>query len=316
MSDKKKIPLIVVCGPTASGKTALAVELAKVYNGEVISADSMQIYKGMSIATAKPTKDEMQGIPHHLIDFLEPDVKFSVADYLPLARQCIEDVYSRGRQPIICGGTGLYISSLIKNVRFEEIRSDPALRAKLESEYKELGAHAMWLRLNEIDPETAVSVHENNAPRVVRGIEAYMLTGKTLSQLRRESITEESDYQSCIIGLGFKDRAVLYERINRRVDIMVTDGLVEECRAVYETGGLETACQAIGYKELIPYFEGKAALSECIGLIKQETRHYAKRQLTWFRRMEGINWADPSESSDFENFLRNVQKIVAKTIFL
>ena len=313
---ENKIPLIVVCGPTASGKTALAVELAKLYNGEVVSADSMQIYKGMSIATAKPTAEEMQGIAHHLIDFVEPDVKFSVADYLPLARECISDIYSRGKQPIICGGTGLYISSLINNVRFEEIKSDPQLRARLEAEYKELGAHAMWQRLLEIDPETANSVHENNAPRVIRGIEAYLLTGKRLSQLRKESITEESDYISCIIGLGFKDRAVLYDRINRRVDIMIEDGLIEECRSVYESCTLETACQAIGYKELIPYFRGEKPLDECVELIKQETRHYAKRQLTWFRRMEGINWVDPSESSDFENFLRNVQKIVAKTIFL
>lgn len=313
---ENKIPLIVVCGPTASGKTALAVELAKLYNGEVVSADSMQIYKGMSIATAKPTAEEMQGIAHHLIDFVEPDVKFSVADYLPLARECISDIYSRGKQPIICGGTGLYISSLINNVRFEEIKSDPQLRARLEAEYKELGAHAMWQRLLEIDPETANSVHENNAPRVIRGIEAYILTGKRLSQLRKESITEESDYKSCIIGLGFKDRAVLYDRINRRVDIMIEDGLIEECRSVYESCTLETACQAIGYKELIPYFKAEKPLNECVELIKQETRHYAKRQLTWFRRMEGINWVDPSESSDFENFLRNVQKIVAKTIFL
>lgn len=313
---ENKIPLIVVCGPTASGKTALAVELAKLYNGEVVSADSMQIYKGMSIATAKPTAEEMQGIAHHLIDFVEPDVKFSVADYLPLARECISDIYSRGKQPIICGGTGLYISSLINNVRFEEIKSDPQLRARLEAEYKELGAHAMWQRLLEIDPETANSVHENNAPRVIRGIEAYLLTGKQLSQLRKESITEESDYKSCIIGLGFKDRAVLYDRINRRVDIMIEDGLIEECRSVYESCTLETACQAIGYKELIPYFKGEKPLDECVELIKQETRHYAKRQLTWFRRMEGINWVDPSESSDFENFLRNVQIIVAKTIFL
>ncbi len=313
---ENKIPLIVVCGPTASGKTALAVELAKLYNGEVVSADSMQIYKGMSIATAKPTAEEMQGIAHHLIDFVEPDVKFSVADYLPLARECISDIYSRGKQPIICGGTGLYISLLINNVRFEEIKSDPQLRARLEAEYKELGAHAMWQRLLEIDPETANSVHENNAPRVIRGIEAYMLTGKQLSQLRKESITEESDYKSCIIGLGFKDRAVLYDRINRRVDIMIEYGLIEECRSVYESCTLETACQAIGYKELIPYFKGEKPLDECVELIKQETRHYAKRQLTWFRRMEGINWVDPSESGDFENFLRNVQKIVAKTIFL
>lgn len=311
--NEHKIPLIVVCGPTASGKTRLAVELAKHLGGEVVSADSMQIYKGMSIATAKPTEDEMQGTAHHLIDFVESDRKFSVADYLPLARECIKDIHSRGKLPIVCGGTGLYISSLLKNVRFEEIRSDPLLRKKLEDEYKQNGAHAMWLRLNEIDPETAAAVHENNAPRVVRGIEAYLLTGKTLSQLRRESITEESEYTQCVIFLDYEDRSVLYERINKRVDIMLEDGLLDECRGIYEQGGLETAVQAIGYKELIPYFEGKMVLDECISLIKQETRHYAKRQLTWFRKMEGIQRIDPSEYPNFKIFFENVLKIIAKS---
>ncbi len=311
-----KIPLIVVCGPTASGKTGLAVELAKIYDGEVISADSMQIYKGLNIATAKPTQSEMSGVPHHLIDFLEPEQKFSVADYLPLARDCIEDIHSRGKQPVVCGGTGLYISSLINNVRFEEIRSDPELRARLEFEYKEKGAEYMWERLNEIDPETAAAVHQNNAPRVIRGIEVYTLTGKTLSQLKKESIVEESNYDACIIGLHFRNRQMLYDRINKRVDDMIRDGLVKECRKVYDSCQLETAYQAIGYKELIPYFKGSKSLDECVEHIKQETRHYAKRQLTWFRRMEGVNWADPSESNNFENFLRNVRKIIAKSIIL
>lgn len=311
--DNKKIPIIVVCGPTASGKTRLAVELAKHFGGEVVSADSMQIYKGLNIATAKPTADEMQGVPHHLIDFLPNDKKFSVADYLPLARACIKDIHSRGKLAVVCGGTGLYISSLLDNVRFEEIKSDAALRAELENRYKTEGAHAMWQKLFEIDPETANNVHENNAPRVIRGIEAYMLTGKTLSQLRRESITEESDYAPCVIFLDYADRAVLYDRINRRVDMMLEDGLVEECRAVYEQGGLETAFQAIGYKELIPYFEGAKPLEDCVCLIKQETRHYAKRQLTWFRRMNGTYRADPSEFGDFKIFFENVLKIVAKS---
>lgn len=311
--DNKKIPIIVVCGPTASGKTRLAVELAKHFGGEVVSADSMQIYKGLNIATAKPTADEMQGVPHHLIDFLPNDKKFSVADYLPLARACIKDIHSRGKLAVVCGGTGLYISSLLDNVRFEEIKSDAALRAELENRYKTEGAHAMWQKLFEIDPETANNVHENNAPRVIRGIEAYMLTGKTLSQLRRESITEESDYAPCVIFLDYADRAVLYDRINRRVDMMLEDGLVEECRAVYEQGGLETAFQAIGYKELIPFFEGAKPLEDCVCLIKQETRHYAKRQLTWFRRMNGTYRADPSEFGDFKNFFENVLKTVAKS---
>ena len=311
--DNKKIPIIVVCGPTASGKTRLAVELAKHFGGEVVSADSMQIYKGLNIATAKPTADEMQGVPHHLIGFLPNDKKFSVADYLPLARACIKDIHSRGKLAIVCGGTGLYISSLLDNVRFEEIKSDAALRAELENRYKTEGAHAMWQKLFEIDPVTANNIHENNAPRVIRGIEAYMLTGKTLSQLRRESITEESDYAPCVIFLDYADRAVLYDRINKRVDMMLEDGLVEECRTVYEQGGLETAFQAIGYKELIPFFEGAKPLEDCVCLIKQETRHYAKRQLTWFRRMNGTYRADPSEFGDFKNFFENVLKTVAKS---
>ena len=183
--DKNKIPLLVIAGPTASGKTALAVEMAKYFNGEVISADSMQIYKGLNIATAKPTIDEMQGIPHHLIDFLEPDVPFSVADYVTLAGQKIREIRSRGKLPIVCGGTGLYISSLVDNIIFDDTGSDPHIRARLEKQAKEEGAHALWLKLKDIDPETAEKVHENNLPRVIRGIEVFELTGTKLSEQKR-----------------------------------------------------------------------------------------------------------------------------------
>ncbi|SFB77492.1 tRNA (adenosine(37)-N6)-dimethylallyltransferase MiaA [Ruminococcus albus] len=311
--DKNKIPLLVVAGPTASGKTALAVEMAKLYNGEVISADSMQIYKGLNIATAKPTAEEMQGIPHHLIDFLEPDEPFSVADYVSLAGQKIREVRERGKLPIICGGTGLYISSLVDNIIFDDTGSDPAIRAKLEKQAKEEGTHALWLKLKEIDPETANKVHENNLPRVIRGIEVFELTGMKLSEHKINSRREESPYKACIIGLTAENRQYLYDRIEKRVRIMAENGMVEECREVWQKGGLATAGQAIGYKELVPYFEGQAELEVCLDKIILETRHYAKRQLTWFRRVADISWVKIDNFDESKKIIENVQNIVAKS---
>ena len=311
--DENKIPLLVIAGPTASGKTALAVEMAKLYNGEVISADSMQIYKGLNIATAKPTAEEMQGIPHHLIDFLEPDEPFSVADYVSLASQKIKEVRSRGHLPIICGGTGLYISSLVDNIIFDDTGSDPVIRARLEKQAEEEGAHALWSRLNEIDPETAAKVHENNLPRVIRALEVYEITGTKLSEHKQNSRREPSPYDACIIGLTAENRQFLYDRIEKRVHIMAENGMVEECRQVWEKGGIATAGQAIGYKELVPYFEGKAGLDECLDKIILETRHYAKRQLTWFRRVDNISWVKIDNFDDLKKFIENVQNIVAKS---
>ncbi|MBP1538029.1 MAG: tRNA (adenosine(37)-N6)-dimethylallyltransferase MiaA [Ruminococcus sp.] len=308
-----KIPLIVVCGPTASGKTAVSVELAKRYNGEVVSADSMQIYKGLNIATAKPDKSEMQGIPHHLIDFLEPDKSFSVADYVKMAKETINDIHSRNKMPVLCGGTGLYISSLVENVRFDDTGSDDAIRERLSREAKELGNHALWERLAQVDPETAQNVHENNLPRVIRALEVYELTGVKLSQHKINSRTEGSAYNACIIGLTGADRDFLYNRINQRVDVMLQKGLVQECKEVYDSGGLKTAHQAIGFKELIPYFKGECSLEECVDKIKLESRHYAKRQLTWFRKLNGVNWVNIDEFDSFEKILKNIEKIVAKT---
>ena len=311
--DKNKIPLLVIAGPTASGKTALAVEMAKNYNGEVISADSMQIYKGLNIATAKPTIDEMQGIPHHLIDFLEPDVPFSVADYVTLAGQKIREIRSRGKLPIVCGGTGLYISSLVDNIIFDDTGSDETIRKRLSDEAENKGNHYLWERLAQIDPETAEKVHENNLPRVIRALEVYEITGVKLSEHKINSRREPSPYDTCIIGLTCADRNKLYDKINRRVDVMLENGLVNECRTVYESGELKTACQAIGFKELIPYFEGKCELADCIEKIKLETRHYAKRQLTWFRNLNGINWVETDKNDSFEKNLKNIEKIVAKS---
>lgn len=308
-----KIPVLVVCGPTASGKTAVSVELAKIYNAEIISADSMQIYKGLQIATAKPTVNEMKGIVHHLVDVFDLDMDFSVADYVKQASEIIRRVYLSGKLPIICGGTGLYISSLIENVKFDDTGNDQSIRQRLSQEAEEKGNHFLWEKLCEVDPETALKVHENNLPRVIRALEVYELTGVTLSQHKINSRKEESPYDTCIIGLTCEDRDKLYDRINKRVDEMVQNGLVDECRIVYEQGEIKTACQAIGFKELIPYFKGVCSVEECIDKIKLETRHYAKRQLTWFRRMSGIRWVYVDKYDSFEKIIKNIENIVAKS---
>lgn len=308
-----KNKLIAVVGATASGKTDMGVMLAKEFDGEVVSADSMQIYKGMDIATAKPTKEEMQGIPHHLIDFLDRDVSFSVADYVKLANEKIFDIISRGKLPIIVGGTGLYIDSLLNNVKFSETKKDEEYCKSLEKFAEINGNEELHKILSEVDPESAVNIHPNNLVRVIRALEVYHTTGRKLSELKAESLSEESPYDSYIIGLNYSDRNILYDRINRRVDIMLQKGLVEEAQALYlESGKMKTASNAIGYKELIPYFEKKASLEECADIIRQETRHYAKRQLTWFRRNEKINWFMLDKYSEKSKISQICRKAIAK----
>lgn len=309
----KKQPLIVVVGPTASGKTALAVEIAKKFNGEIISADSMQIYKGMSIATAKPTVEEMQGIKHYLIDFLDPEEDFSVADYVKLAKKTIEEISSKGKIPVIAGGTGLYVHSLIDNIKFDDTCSNTKIRDELYNVAKEKGNHYLWEELNKIDPITASKVHENNLSRVVRAIEVYRETGVPISQHKINSRREETPYEFIIIGLTFSDRKKLYERIEKRVDIMAENGMIEEAREIYNSHKLSTAHQAIGYKELIPYFENIDTLENCLDKIKLETRHYAKRQLTWFRRDERINWFEIDKFVNYQDFQNNIENFVAKS---
>ncbi|MGN0620924.1 MAG: tRNA (adenosine(37)-N6)-dimethylallyltransferase MiaA [Porcipelethomonas sp.] len=311
-----KINVIAVVGPTASGKTALGIELAKIYDGEVISADSMQVYKGMDIATAKPTQDEMQGIPHHLMGFLDRTASFSVADYVELAKKKIEEISGRGKMPVIVGGTGLYISSLLENVSFPEIKRDDALRKRLETEAAEKGCGELFERLRKCDPETAEELHPNNLVRVIRAIEVFELTGRKISELKAESRRDETPYNAAVIGLGFKDRQKLYDRINRRVDIMVETGLENEARQVYEAGEMKTAGNAIGYKELIPYFEGERTFEECTDKIKQETRRYAKRQLTWFRKNAEIKWVMLDEFDNKEKILCFCKKNIAKSFSL
>lgn len=309
-----KIPIIVIVGPTASGKTALAVEVSKRHNGEVISADSMQIYKGMDIATAKPTEEEKQKIIHHLISIIDNDKSFSVADYLKLAREKIKEVNSRGKLPVIVGGTGLYISSLVNNIEFEESNSNSEVRKRLTAEMNEKGALYMLEKLKQIDSETAETLHENNKLRIIRALEVYEVTGKTMNEQKILSKRNESPYDACMIGLNYENREDLYTRINKRVDIMVERGLIEEAREIYENKKLKTACQAIGYKELIPYFNRESELCECIDNLKKETRHYAKRQLTWFRRDERINWIILDRTDNSENgkkIIINCEKIIA-----
>ena len=306
MTDK--IRVIAIVGPTASGKTALGAEIAEEFSGEVVSADSMQIYKGMDIATAKPTKEEMRGIPHHLIGFLDRNVSFSVADYVELAGSVSE----RKKLPVIVGGTGLYVSSLLDNIKFADIKSDAGLRKKLEDEAERLGNSYLFEKLEKVDPESAAELHPNNLVRVIRALEVYELTGKKLSLFKAESRLEESPYDPVMIGLDYNDRQILYDRINKRVDIMVKNGLVEEAQSIFDSCNMKTAGNAIGYKELIPYFKKEKSLEECISKIKQETRRYAKRQLTWFRKNAKINWLKLDEFDNKEKIFLFCKKLIAK----
>lgn len=280
--------IIVVCGPTASGKTALSVELAKIYNGEVISADSMQIYTDMDIASAKATPEEQQGIPHHLIDFLDPNESFSVADYVKLCDEKARDIFSRGKMPIICGGTGLYISSFVDNIEFDDSEQDYEFREEMRRFAEENGAAALLEKLREVDPETASSLHENNIGRVIRALEVYKTTGRTISEAKRDSRKNPSPYEFIMITLEFADREQLRSRINTRVDRMLEQGLLDEAKACFEQKNRPTAAQAIGCKELYPYFRGEKSLEDCVEELKARTRQYAKRQMTWFRRDKRI----------------------------
>lgn len=290
MESKNKIPLIVVCGPTASGKTGLGIRLAQHYDGEVVSADSMQIYKGMDIATAKPTDEEMQGVPHHMIDFLAPEVSYSVAEYAESARKIIEDIYLRKKIPILVGGTGLYINAILNNIEFGQDNYDEELRKQLNNRLLTEGAETLLKELEGFDPQSAKRLGTTNHRRLIRAIEIYKTTGKTMTQFIEESRLVPSPYDDVRIGLNCSDRQNLYNRINKRVDIMVQQGLIGEAQEFRTLSYSKTAVKAIGYKEFEPYFTGKITLEEALESLKRETRRYAKRQLTWFRRDNKINW--------------------------
>ena len=306
----KKIPVIVVIGPTASGKTGLAVKIAEKFGGEVVSADSMQIYSELSIGTAKPSEKEMCGIKHHLVGHKSIDEEYSVVDYVEEAKKVIEDVYNRGKIPVICGGTGLYVDSLLSNTEFSEIQSDKNVREKLYEYAEEFGNEALFKRLVEIDPETAKKTHANNLIRVVRAIEVFEITGKTMSEHQKESHPNPSIYDPCFIGTNYADREKLYSRIEQRIDEMLEEGVEDEARFLFEHHGTCTAAQAIGYKEFYPYFRGEMSMDDAISVLKKETRHYAKRQLTWFRRNDKMNWLNRDEFTSPEELCSAAFKII------
>jgi tRNA dimethylallyltransferase len=293
----KKIPLIVVGGPTASGKTALAIELAKALDGEIVSADSMQIYKYMDIGTAKPTADELKECPHHLIGFREPDCDFSVADYTELAHKTIADITARGKVAIMCGGTGLYINSVVNDVDFGEYENNYELRKSLDELAKKDGAGVLLDMLAEFDPVSAKRLHPNNVKRIIRAIEFYKVSGVPISEHQERTKLKESRYNATMFLINH-NREVLYDRINRRVDIMISDGLVDEVRSIMNMGYSRdlNSMQGIGYKEMIAYLEGEISLADAIDMIKQNSRRYAKRQLTWFRRDDRINMLSPDDA--------------------
>ena len=284
--------ILVITGPTATGKTRLAVDLAKARGGEVVSADSMQIYRRMDIGTAKPTREEMQNIPHHMIDAADPEEDFSVARYVDMASRCVEDVLSRGKLPILTGGTGLYIDSLLSGRTFAAFEEASPLRSELEARYAREGGQALLGELAQIDPETAARLHPNDAKRIIRALEVWLTNGKTITQHNAETQSLPPRYDALILTLDFERREDLRARIDRRVDQMMADGLAHEVRSLLDSGVPErcTAMQAIGYKEMISAIRGQTPLDEAVEQIKLRSRQYAKRQRTWFRRNPEAKW--------------------------
>ncbi len=305
MIDKSN-KIVCVVGPTASGKTALSIELAKELQGEIVSCDSMQIYRGMDIGTAKPTHDEMQGIVHHMLSVIEPSENYSAARYVEDAGKITDDIIARGKLPIIVGGTGLYVDSLVRGTQFAEFREDKKLRDELFALYEKNGAGYMHKMLSKVDPERAKQIHENNVKRVIRALEVYNATGKTITEHDEKTKEAPPKYNACYIGLMFDERERLYERINLRVDKMIEDGLLDEVKKLLDSGisPLSTAMQAIGYKELVEYYDGKCTLGEAAENIKQASRRYAKRQMTWFRRNKDINWLAVDKSENVFDLLQ------------
>ncbi len=302
---QKKPKVIVICGPTASGKTGLSVELAKKINGEIVSCDSMQIYKDMTIGTAKVTPDEMQGIPHHLIDFVSPDVRYSVADFKDDALKAISEILEKGKVPIVVGGTGLYVDALVYNIQYPEIEIDLEYRKQLEEIALNQGLDVLYQKAKAIDLQAVNKISSNDQKRIMRILEIYHQTGKTKTELEKESRLNEPPYNYLVYAINM-DREKLYDRINQRVDIMIEQGLIQEVEDLlkkYEK--FPTAMQGLGYKEVACYLQGKMTKEEMIEKLKMETRRYAKRQLTWFRKDQEIKWIDGLASKE-----QNIQRIL------
>ncbi len=302
----KNNKIICIVGPTASGKTALSIALAKELGSEIVSADSMQIYKGMDIGTAKPTEEEMEGIPHHMLSIIEPDEDYSVARYVSEASACVDGILAKGKTPIIVGGTGLYIDSLVRGTEFAEFEEDKEYRNELFSVYEKEGASKLHRMLSEVDPERAAQIHKNNVKRVIRALEVYKATGRTISEHDTETQKKPPKYDATYIGLMYEDRQKLYDRINLRVDLMEKAGLLSEVKRILESGisPKATSMQAIGYKEFVSFFEGKCSLEEAKEAIKQGSRRYAKRQMTWFKRNEKTNWIAADKAKNLSDILQ------------
>ncbi len=290
---ESKRPLVIITGPTASGKTALSIELAKQIGGEIISADSMQVYRHMDIGSAKVTKEEMDGVPHHLIDVLDPSEEFNVVRFQEMARKAMEGIYERGKIPIIAGGTGFYIQALLYDIDFTETDENNSIREELEQKARTEGASVLHAMLKEIDPESAEAIHENNVKRVIRAIEFYRQTGKKISDHNRQEREKSSPYQFLYYVIDLP-RELLYSRIEQRVDQMIEQGLVEEVKALQAMGCTRdmVSMQGLGYKEILDYLNGQLTLDEAIYVLKRDTRHFAKRQLTWFRRERDVRWLE------------------------
>ncbi len=310
-----KTPVAVIAGPTGVGKTALSVQIAKLLDAEIVSADSMQIYKNMDIGTAKVTKDEMDGVPHHLIDIAPPDVNFSVCDFVEKCKAAVADITSRGKLPLIAGGTGLYIDSFLKDIDFTDTEVDSEYRQQLQNIAAQKGNQYLHDELLKVDPESAGAIHPNNVKRVIRALEFYKSTGFAISKHNELSKQKQSPYNCCYICL-VRDRDELYERIDTRVDKMLEAGLVDETKALLE-GGLSpesTAMQAIGYKEIIPYIMGDISLDEAADNLKRSSRRYAKRQLTWFGNRQDIIYVNLSEQKDINQCAAKCAQIIKDTL--
>ena len=301
----QKNKVIVICGPTASGKTALSIELAKKINGEIVSCDSMQIYKDMDIGTAKPTVEEMQGIKHYLIGYVSPEKRYSVADYKIDAKKAIKEIIEKGKMPIVVGGTGLYLDSLIYEIEYQDIKLDEQYRNKLEEEVEKQGLEKLYEKAKQIDPKAIKKISPNDKKRILRILEIYHATGKTKTEQEIESRKKEVEYDYKVYALDW-DRQKLYDRINKRVDMMIEQGLVEEVKQILDKyDNFPTAMQGLGYKEVVEYLNGNLTKEEMIEKIKIETRRYAKRQLTWFRKNKQTIWLNAEDMIQ-----DNIQKIL------
>ena len=300
-----KPKVVVICGPTASGKTALSIELAKRINGEIISSDSMQIYKDMDIGTAKPTKEEMQGIKHYLVDFVEPNNRYSVADFKQDAEKAIEEILKNGKVPIIVGGTGLYVDSLIYGIEYQDIKFDEKYRKELENRVEQEGLESLYNEAKKIDPQAMEKISSNDQKRILRVLEIYKATGKNKTEQEAESRKNGVKYDYKVFAINM-DREKLYERINKRVDIMIEQGLIQEVQDLLKKyDEFPTAMQGLGYKEVVEYLQGNISKEEMIDKVKMETRRYAKRQNTWFKKNKQTIWIEPQ---DLQKILDEIHK--------